>query len=74
MENPFKYGGVVRGPYFADRRSEIKELRREMVNLNHVFLVSPRRFGKTLNLSMLKYFYDCCPETRSASTSTRNAT
>ena len=21
----------------------------------------PRRFGKTLNLSMLKYFYDCCP-------------
>jgi hypothetical protein len=23
----------------------------------------PRRFGKTLNLSMLKYFYDCCPET-----------
>lgn len=22
----------------------------------------PRRFGKTLNLSMLKYFYHCCPE------------
>ncbi|MCP5047924.1 MAG: AAA family ATPase [bacterium] len=22
----------------------------------------PRRFGKTLNLSMLKYFYDCCPD------------
>jgi hypothetical protein len=22
----------------------------------------PRRFGKTMNLSMLKYFYDCCPE------------
>jgi AAA+ ATPase superfamily predicted ATPase len=47
MENPFKYGGVVRGPYFADRRGEIKELKREMINLNHVFLVSPRRFGKT---------------------------
>jgi AAA+ ATPase superfamily predicted ATPase len=47
LENPFKYGGVVRGPYFADRRSEIKELKREMVNLNQVFLVSPRRFGKT---------------------------
>jgi hypothetical protein len=58
MENPFKYGGVVRGPYFADRRSELKELKREMVNRNHVFLVSPRRFGKTcvlLNLvEMLK--------------------
>jgi hypothetical protein len=47
MENPFKYGGVVRGSFFADRRSEIKELKREMINLNHVFLVSPRRFGKT---------------------------
>ena len=47
MENPFKYGGVVRGAYFADRRSEKKELKREMLNLNRVFLVSPRRFGKT---------------------------
>ncbi|MCK5418047.1 MAG: hypothetical protein KAI93_06065 [Desulfobacterales bacterium] len=47
MENPFKYGGVVRGPYFADRRNEMNELKREMVNLNQVFLVSPRRFGKT---------------------------
>jgi len=47
VENPFKYGGVVRGPYFADRRNEMNELKREMVNLNQVFLVSPRRFGKT---------------------------
>jgi hypothetical protein len=47
MENPFKYGGVVRGAYFADRKSEINELKREMENLNRVFLVSPRRFGKT---------------------------
>jgi len=28
-----------------------------------LLLPRPRRFGKTLNLSMLKYFYDCCPET-----------
>ena len=47
MENPFKYGGVVRGPYFANRANEISELKREMLNLNRVFLVSPRRFGKT---------------------------
>jgi AAA+ ATPase superfamily predicted ATPase len=47
MENPFKYGGVVTGPYFADRTDEIKELEREMENTNRVFLVSPRRFGKT---------------------------
>jgi hypothetical protein len=30
-----------------------------------LLLPRPRRFGKTLNLSMLKYFYDCCPETQS---------
>ena len=47
VENPFKYGGVVRRPYFADRREEMRELKREMQGLNRVFLVSPRRFGKT---------------------------
>jgi hypothetical protein len=53
VANPFKYGGVVRGPYFVNRRNEIKELKREMVNLNRVFLVSPRRFGKTCLLLKL---------------------
>ena len=47
MENPFKYGGIVRGPHFADRTEELSELVREMTNLNRVFLLSPRRFGKT---------------------------
>ena len=47
MENPFKYGGVVRGPHFADREDELAELEREMRNLSRVFLVSPRRYGKT---------------------------
>jgi hypothetical protein len=26
-----------------------------------ILIPRPRRFGKTLNLSMLKYFYDCRP-------------
>lgn len=47
MENPFKYGGIVRGPYFADRTEELSELIREMTNLSKVFLISPRRLGKT---------------------------
>lgn len=54
MENPFKYGSVVRGKYFADRRNEIVELKKEMENLSRVFLISPRRYGKTcllLNLT-----------------------
>ena len=47
MENPFKYGGIVRGSHFADRQDEITELVQEMTNLTRVFLISPRRFGKT---------------------------
>lgn len=47
MINPFKYGGIVREPYFADRSKEMSELIREMENLGIVFLVAPRRFGKT---------------------------
>ena len=53
MQNPFKYGGIVSGPYFADRTDEIKELQREMENTSRVFLVSPRRFGKTCLLHNL---------------------
>jgi uncharacterized protein len=64
MKNPFKYGGVVTGPHFADRTQEINELTREMENNNHVFLVSPRRFGKTcllhnLNETMTKNNFAC---------------
>jgi AAA+ ATPase superfamily predicted ATPase len=54
MENPFKHGGAVRRPYFADRKSELKELKREVLNQNHVFLVSPRRYGKTWLLKSKK--------------------
>lgn len=54
MKNPFQYGGIVSGPYFADRGDEIKELRREMENNNRVFLVSPRRYGKTCLLHQLR--------------------
>lgn len=53
MKNPFQYGGIVSGPYFVDRTEEIKELVREMENNNRVFLVSPRRFGKTCLLHHL---------------------
>ena len=47
MENPFRYGGIVLGPYFADRQAEIAELEKEIRNIGRVFLVSPRRYGKT---------------------------
>lgn len=52
-ENPFQYGGVVRGPFFADREAELAELAREMASLEKVFLASPRRYGKTSLLANL---------------------
>jgi len=46
--------------YYVDKSLFIKEIidRGETV----ILVPRPRRFGKTLNISMLKYFYDCCPE------------
>ncbi|HLP47284.1 MAG TPA: AAA family ATPase, partial [Candidatus Kapabacteria bacterium] len=46
--------------YYVDKSLFIKEI---IDKGNRVILIPrPRRFGKTLNISMLKYFYDCCPE------------
>ena len=58
MENPFKYGGVVSGPHFADRERELAELALEMKNLGRVFLISPRRFGKTCLLHHLRDYLE----------------
>ncbi|MBP0979035.1 MAG: AAA family ATPase, partial [Oscillospiraceae bacterium] len=42
--------------YYVDKTNLIKEL---LDNINEVTLFTrPRRFGKTLNMSMLKYFFD----------------
>lgn len=47
MQNPFKFGSVVTGGDFADRRRELAELARELMEGQHLFLLSPRRYGKT---------------------------
>jgi len=47
MDNPFKFGSVVTGSDFADRRRELAELTRELSDGQHLFLLSPRRYGKT---------------------------
>ncbi len=47
MNNPFKFGSVVTGSDFADRRRERAELAKELTDGQHLFLLSPRRFGKT---------------------------
>ncbi len=47
MQNPFKFGSVVTGSDFADRQRELAELARELTDGQHLFLLSPRRYGKT---------------------------
>ena len=47
MGNPFHYGGPITGPAFIDRKEELRQLSREMTAGQKVFLISPRRYGKT---------------------------
>jgi len=50
--------------YYVDKSLFIKEI---IDKGDKILLIPrPRRFGKTLNISMLKYFYDCCPQTLSS--------
>lgn len=45
--NPFFFGEVVKGENFTDRGSEIKRLTGELRGGHNIFLISPRRYGKT---------------------------
>ncbi|HLP47513.1 MAG TPA: AAA family ATPase [Candidatus Kapabacteria bacterium] len=56
--------------YYVDKTLFIKDIidRGDLILL----IRRPRRFGKTLNISMLKYFYDCCPETTFPGTNNTN--
>lgn len=47
MRNPFEYGGVVSGDAFCNRKQELADLRRAMVNAEKLFVFSERRYGKT---------------------------
>jgi hypothetical protein len=47
VKNPFIYGKVVKGKYFADREKEIETLTKELSRGQNVILFSPRRYGKT---------------------------
>jgi len=47
MKNPFIFGEIVTDKDFADRKDEIKELTRDLKDCERIFLISPRRYGKT---------------------------
>ena len=44
------------GFYYIDKTRMIRDLLDNMAYVN--LFTRPRRFGKTLNMSMLKYFFD----------------
>ena len=55
-ESDFK-GLRIRDYYFIDKSLFVKDI---IDNNSKVVLITrPRRFGKTLNMSMLKYYFDC---------------
>jgi hypothetical protein len=45
--NPFVYGEIVTADAFADREAERDRLRRDLASGQKVFLISPRRYGKS---------------------------
>lgn len=47
MPNPFKYGGIVTGKDFADRKNEVAYLMKELTSGQNILLYSPRRYGKS---------------------------
>lgn len=47
MNNPFVFGEVVTGGDFADRKDEVRKLSQDLKDGEKIFLISPRRYGKT---------------------------
>ncbi len=47
MENPFVYGEIVPREAFADRDEELDRLVADLSAAQKVFLISPRRYGKS---------------------------
>lgn len=46
-QNPFVFGEVVSEPNFVDRATELANLVRDLADGQKIFLLSPRRFGKS---------------------------
>jgi AAA+ ATPase superfamily predicted ATPase len=48
MKNPFFFGGLVFKENFCNRKKEIEELKRDIINGQNVLIYAPRRFGRHL--------------------------
>lgn len=52
LDNPFIFGEVIDQDGFVDRKQELSHLVRDLADGQKVFLLSPRRFGKSSLVSM----------------------
>jgi hypothetical protein len=50
--NPFIFGEIIDDENFVDRTSELRQLVRDLADGQKVFLLSPRRFGKSSLVAM----------------------
>jgi hypothetical protein len=55
MANPFVYGEIVPLEAFADREAELDRLVEDLADAQKVFLISPRRYGKS---SLIRHALD----------------
>src|ERR1041385_6841529 len=56
MDNPFVFGEIVEQRHFVDREKELQNLVRDLADGQKMFLLSPRRFGKSslVSLALMK--------------------
>jgi uncharacterized protein len=47
IESPFRYGTIVSGKYFTDRKEEIIRLKNNFLSGINTVIISPRRWGKS---------------------------
>lgn len=52
MDNPFIFGEIVKQRHFVDREQELENLIRDLADGQKIFLLSPRRFGKSSLVSL----------------------
>lgn len=55
MKNPFKFGTLVDGNYFTDRKEEAVRLKQIIESENHLIMIAPRRYGKTSLVHKVTY-------------------
>src|SRR6201998_4057132 len=56
VDNPFVFGEIIDQRSFVDRENDLEELVRDLADGQKIFLLSPRRFGKStlVSLALLK--------------------